>query len=309
MATKKPYRVAIACQGGGSHTAFTAGALRSILRNQKDAFEIVALSGTSGGAICAFLTWYGLLKGDAGESIQLLEDFWADNSADTGWELLLNAAVVIGQSQQTRLEFSPYWFPEWGREMLESVIKKRVDFDAIPSLIRKNSPALLVSAVDVCSGEFRVFRNQEVTINALLASAAIPTLFQAAEVDGAFYWDGLFSQNPPIRDLAKAKPDRLWVIQINPQTREDVPRTMDEIRDRRNELSGNLSLNQEVDFIEKINDFVRNGHFSNGPYKEIDVKRVRMERDLPYASKLDRNPEFIDEMMAYGETQAEQLFS
>lgn len=98
------------------------------------------------------------------------------------------------------------------------------------------------------------------------------------------------------------------MIQINPPNRKDEPRTLDEIRDRRNELSGNLSLEQELYFVNKINKFVGSKTLTNDKYKEIFVQQVIMERDLPYSSKLDRNPEFIKDMMKYGEEKAAELF-
>lgn len=214
--------------------------------------------------------------------------------------------MLIGQSQMVQMEVSPYWFPEWGREFLQTLLKRMVDFDSVPGLIQKNSPKLYVGAVDVRSGEFKVFVDEEVTVDALLASTAIPTLFQAVSVAGTFYWDGLFSQNPPVRDLARVKPDKIWVIQINPPERKEVPKTVEEIRDRRNELAGNLSLEQELDFIDKINTFVSNGDFKNGSYKKINVSKAIMKKDLPYVSKLDRDPWFIRKMIAYGEEQAER---
>lgn len=309
MAKDKPYRVAIACQGGGSHTAFTAGVLKQILLQQKKHdFEIAALSGTSGGAICAFLAWNGLLKNDTRESIDLLEQFWVQNAANSYWDKLANAAILMGQSQMVHVDITPYLFPEWAREMLQTLLEKLVRFDEIPGLIGKNSPELHIGAVDVLSGKFHIFRNQEVTVEALLASAAIPTIFRSVRVRDSYYWDGLFSHNPPVRDLTRVKPDELWVIQINPPMREQIPRTTEEIKDRRNELAGNLSLAQELFFIEKINDFVEQGVFGKGEYKKIIVKKVIMARDLSYASKLDRSPDFLSDLMAYGEAQAGQLF-
>lgn len=309
MAKDKPDRVAIACQGGGSHTAFTAGVLKKILQKPKSEIDIVALSGTSGGAICAFLAWYGLLKNDTGLAIALLEEFWEKNAANAPWDAVANSAMLISQSQILQMEISPYWFPEWGREFLQTLLEGMVDFDEIPGLSKKNnySPKLYVGAVDVRSGAFTVFVDKEVTVKALLASTAIPTLFQAVSFNETSYWDGLFSQNPPVRDLAKVKPDKLWVIQINPPGREEEPKTVEEIRDRRNELAGNLSLEQELYFIDKINAFVDNGVFKNGNYKKIDISKAIMNEDLPYVSKLDRDPQFIRKMMAYGEEQAEQL--
>src|SRR5687767_13002864 len=113
---------------------------------------------------------------------------------------------------------------------------------------------LLIGAIDVLSGEFRAFssRRDRITADTVLASAAIPTLFPAVQADGGTYWDGLYSQNPPVLELIDTNPDEIWVIQINPTERATEPRTLVEIADRRNELAGNLSLHQELHFIDQI---------------------------------------------------------
>ena len=125
--------------------------------------------------------------------------------------------------------------------------------------------------------------------------------------DGGVYWDGLFSQNPPIRELpdAEPKPNEIWVIQINPERSEAKPRSMPDITDKRNELSGNLSLYQEIHFIQTVNKWVEEGSLSGTKHEVIDIKWIQMLRDLDSASKLKRDPSFIQEMMAYGEEQAE----
>jgi predicted acylesterase/phospholipase RssA len=159
-------RVAIACQGGGSHTAFTAGVLKGLLRSGPlQEYEVVALSGTSGGA------------------------------------------------------------------------------------------------VDVLSGQFKAFHSRRARISAetILASAAIPTLFRSVRFGGGTCWDGLFSQNPPVKELTDERPDEIWVIQINPRETEHEPKTMAEIADRRNELSGNLSLFQGLALREKIDQILEQG--------------------------------------------------
>ena len=117
---------------------------------------------------------------------------------------------------------------------------------------------LLVGAANVLSGEFKAFSSRRDRINAemILASAAIPTLFKAVHTDGGVYWDGLFSQNPPVRELPDAKPNEIWVIQINPETSASEPKSMPEITDRRNELSGNLSLYQDIHSIRTVNGLV-----------------------------------------------------
>ncbi|MDP8953129.1 MAG: patatin-like phospholipase family protein [Actinomycetota bacterium] len=309
-------RVAIACQGGGSHTAFTAGVLERLLREKKEGrhdYEIVALSGTSGGSICALLAWYGLLTNDTDKAIELLGSFWRDNSASSPWESLLNDWLL-----QTNRFFgniggtptvSPYstYASTWARDQLKCMLERHVDFGRIQDLVKPSSPMLLIGAVDVLSGDFKAFSSRRDTINVemVLASAALPTLFKAVHADGGVYWDGLFSQNPPVRELPDAKPHEIWVIQVDPQKRSAEPTTMPHIMDRRNELAGNLSLRQETYFIEKINEWVKDGSLSGTKHEVIELKWIEMLRDLDAESKLDRSPSFIRGMKAYGEEQAE----
>lgn len=216
-------RVAIACQGGGSHTAFTAGVLKRLLMERNRAHEYVAFSGTSGGAICALLVWYALLDGDGKKAVELLDSFWKENSANSHWDMVLNDLFVETNRLQGMIavpELSPYLYPSWAQERLREMLEERVNFGRLEELVRPSGPTLLVSAVDVLSGEFRVFRDAEIGVDAILASAAVPTLFRAVRIGDGVYWDGLFSQNPPVSNFvrgvpdARAKPDEIWVIQI-----------------------------------------------------------------------------------------------
>jgi NTE family protein len=315
-------RVAIACQGGGSHTAFTAGVLRRLLGAEELAgYEVVGLSGTSGGAVCALLAWSALLEDDPAAAGRLLEAFWSDNSATTPMEQLVNAWVVWA----ARLEHlvvlpavSPYdnlgsvaALAEF-RHMLE----RRVDFGRLAAQTDGAGPMLLIGAVDVLSGEFKAFssRRDKITADMVLASAAIPTLFRSVRVGDGTYWDGLFSQNPPVRELLDTSPDELWVVQINPRRWDGEPRTMVEIADRRNELSGNLSLHQELGFIEKINRLLDEGQLAGGRYRQIVVRlielaRPRLSRSLGTASKLNRDPVFIRDLIAHGEARAAEFLA
>ncbi len=325
-------RVAIACQGGGSHTAFTAGALKRILEEKDKKFEIKSFSGTSGGAICALLAWYGVLtKGkDEGkrEAIRLLDSFWEDLSASSFDQMFLNAGAVWAKRMQSfipALAISPYFcylYPPWcdwaqyTHDYLKSLLEKHVKFDEIRKLINPSSPELIVGTVDVLSGESTVFRNEEISVDTILASAAIPTFLKAEHIGDKIYWDGLFSQNPPIRNFVKGKhaedkPDEIWIIQINPKERGCEPKSVADIEDRSNELVGNLSLSQEVYFIEKVNGWI--GALSSerkNKYKPIEVKTIEMrdelDETLDLASKMDRRPSFINKMMDYGYRQAEE---
>jgi NTE family protein len=152
----------------------------------------------------------------------------------------------------------------------------------------------------------------------VVASAAIPTLFRAVRVGTGTYWDGLFSQNPPVRNLLEAQPDELWVIQINPTRRDAEPRTMMEIADRRNELSGNLSLYQELHVIEKIDELLNEGLLaSDGRYRPIMVRVIELPRDrlssvyrsLGATSKINRDPAFLRDLLRHGEDSANEFLT
>ena len=313
----EPIRVAIACQGGGSHTAFTAGVLGRLLQPDVMAgHEIVALSGTSGGAICALLAWSALVEGEPEKAESLLHGFWSDNSASTLPERMLNWWVLWAGQMANYVAtpaVSPYVNPAsvLALDQLRSLLERWVDFDRLnrsgADSAAPERPLLVLGAVDVMSGVFKAFdsRRGEITADAVLASAAIPTLFRSVPVDGGLYWDGLFSQNPPVRDLLDARPDEVWVVQINPQERSTEPRTVAEIADRRNELAGNLSLYQELHFIEKIDQLLEEGELVGDRYRPVAVRiiekaRSEKSRMLGATSKMNRDPAFLNGLIADG---------
>lgn len=354
-------KIAIACQGGGSHTAFTAGVLKAILAVEQQTlppdrkFEIVALSGTSGGAICALLAWRGLVTGQPDEAIRQLDDFWKKSwpqgNASSPFEPFPpnHLMVLLGRLLPVELQLSPYDINDPlglldAQAILRRLLEKYVDKTFIEKVRREPPcPTLIVGAVNVLSGEFRVFSSDksEIGIDAVVASAAIPTLMKAVEIDGAAYWDGLFSQNPPLKNLLRVlcsgrqrDPDRplnerdkeIWIIRINPERREKIPRSTSEIVDRRNELAGNLSLEQEKGYIETINRMVRYCRAKDlppldkidergiaiRPYQYVRLNEIAMPPGnfdsswpMDAISKLDRNPDFLARLMAEGERQAE----
>lgn len=313
--------VAIACQGGGSHTAFTAGSLKVLLRecDWEDRYRLVGISGTSGGAFNALAVWYGLMTEGEEYAVELLDGIWDDLAANTAVDRLTNEWLVKMSSIESKgaplPSLSPYHIPgsEWGQDKIKEVLRRYIDFDSIPSLCQKNTPELVVGTVNVNAGEFETFTNEEVTPEALLASAAVPNLFKAVEINGHLHWDGLFSQNPPVQDLMKVdiekRPDELWISQINPQEFEGEPSTLDVIADRRNELSGNISLNQELRYIEMVNRWINEGKLSEDEFAETEIHRIYMGKKYHYTTKLDRSPGFIRELMELGERRAEEFLS
>jgi NTE family protein len=191
-----------------------------------------------------------------------------------------------------------------------------VDFDRIQVDRLARHPLLLIGAVDVLSGRFRAFhsRRDRITADMILASSAIPTAFPTVHTDGGSYWDGLFSQNPPVRELLETQPDELWVIQINPTTRDHEPRSVLAIADRRNELAGNLSLYQELHVIEKIDQLLADGLLISGKYKQVTVRVIELARPpssrwLGPVSKVNRDARFLRGLMGQGERQADAFLT
>ena len=317
MSEGDPTRVAIACQGGGSHTAFTAGVLRTLLAEWDDAYELVGISGTSGGAFNALGMWYGLVTGDADRARATLDGLWTDLAADGGQDRWLNSLVTT----ISRLEsagfplpsISPYQVlgPEVGKQRIRTVLERHIDFDAIPDLCQKQVPELVIGTVDINAGVFETFVNEAVTVDAVLASAAVPNLFEAVEIHGHLHWDGLFSQNPPVNDLMglppERKPEELWIIQINPQEFEGEPGTLDVIADRRNELSGNISLNQELGFIERVNEWIADGKLPADEFQQTTIRRIHMGTRFHCSTKVDRDPAFLNELRSLGNQRAREF--
>ena len=314
-----PTRVAIACQGGGSHTAFTCGVLRKLLAEWDDEYELVGISGTSGGAFNALGVWYGLVTEGPEKAREVVGDIWDDLAVDGPRDRWLNTTVT----SLSRLEsagyplpgISPYQVPgpEIGKQQIREILERHIDFAAIPSMCDRNAPGLVVGTVDVNAGVFETFTDGEVTVDAVLASAAVPNLYEAVEINGHFHWDGLFSQNPPVNDLMHQppgrKPEELWIIQINSQEFDGEPSTTEVIADRRNELSGNISLNQELNFIKRVNQWVAEGKLPADEFQQTDIRRINMGRRYHSATKVDRDPGFLDELRDLGRERAREFLS
>ncbi len=208
---------------------------------------------------------------------------------------------------------------------LRALLVRHLDFEKLAPLDGPDRPTLLVGAVDVIDGTFKTFSSwrNEVNIDALLASAAIPSLFPAASVAGHSYWDGIFSSNPPVLGFLRRAhigqgrlPQEIWIIQVNRSRHKSVPERAADIFDRRNHLSGNLSMQHELETIEMVNFLLSEKaltdefrtRFGLDVTEAIKVRFIRMssalEEKLDYPSKLSRQPDHIAKLMADGETQA-----
>jgi NTE family protein len=340
-------RVAIACQGGGSQCAFVAGALKALFAARvQDRYQIVGLSGTSGGAFTAALAWAGMLKQSRGDKTPIEDEIvacWNDLTAQTRREIafdrhcielvrlvesgFLPSFATSPSSPQFRIFswLASRYIARPAFTDLRALLVRHLDFERLAPLAGPDLPTLLVGAVDVIEGTFKTFSSWrgDVSIDALLASAAIPTLFPAARVDGKAYWDGIFSSNPPVLAFLQrtyigpgALPEEIWVVQVNRSRNERVPKRASDIFDRRNHLAGNLSLQHELQTIELVNFLIGEGavseefrtRFGLDMTEAIKVRFIRMSRDLEdsldYPSKLSRQPALIARLLADGEAQA-----
>jgi NTE family protein len=302
--------VAIACQGGGSHAAFTAGVLSRLLEPDfAERYELVALSGTSGGAMCAALAWAGLLGGGTEDARRRLAGFWCDLEAKEPVDAAMNFWSVWFARLPVTLEMSPYLFEPLAEMTLRALLETHLRLERLP-VPRPALPKLLVGATNIQSGERTVFDGRTLTYDDLVASAAVPLLFRAVKAGNALYWDGLFSTNPPVREFTDLEdvPDEIWVVQINPQRRKEEPKNVRDIVDRRNELSGNLSLAQELYFIDRVNQLRSRHGTLQAKYKHIVIRVVELALELDSASKLDRNAQLIRELIEHGKERAALFF-
>ncbi len=347
-------KVAIACQGGGSQTAFTAGVLKALFENQvQQHFDIVSLSGTSGGAICAYLTWYSMRKGETPVWKTLLE-FWQDNSAQTYQERFFNDTTIktlelMSKGYLPQYHVSPSsplvkaWHAFSTQNLrsrftdLKELLEAHVNFSEVAAWGPQTAaPVLLLGACNILTGKLHKFNSyyEAITVEHLLASSCIPNVFPAVTIKTMAYWDGLFSDNPPIDRLIKPEfvgleniAQEIWVIKINPTTCDRIPEKPDDVLDRRNELEGNMSLFQSLRQVEFLNDLLLQGAFREDYLAKFDIQApIKIPKSFPedpdkpyhipmiemsealssrlnYENKLDRCPENINRLIADGEKQ------
>jgi NTE family protein len=309
-------RVAIACQGGGSQAAFAAGVFKALFENNiRDKFEIVSLSGTSGGAICAALIWYALKKGENPVEQRLI-DFWKDNTAQTYQERVFNDFAItnlrlVSKGILPHFNISPssslfkYWmsFTTQGLRSrfinFQELLETHINFQELASWgAQPDPPILVLGACNILTGKLWKFNSfyQPIKLEHILASCTIPNLFPAVEIGKDAYWDGLYSDNPPTDELINPNsvgvaniPQEIWVIKLNPTRRNTIPVEVDDILDRRNELEGNISLFQNLRRIEILNNLLLRGAFKDEFLEEFYIKEpIKIPRsfveleDKPY---------------------------
>jgi NTE family protein len=310
----RPPLVAIACQGGGSHAAFTAGVLAELLSPaHRGRYRLLGLSGTSGGAVCAALAWSGLMHSGPGEAIGRLNGFWDELAASSPFEAWLNAWTQLVLALPVSVQASPYAYAPAAEPRLRELLQRHIH--PLGDASRLRAPWLRIGVADVLHGGGASLdgESDEFSISDIVASAAVPPLFRAVASRGGLWWDGLYAHNPPIGALLDLpeKPDELWIVRLNPKTRAAEPKTIEEIEDRRNEMAGNLPLDQELETIARINRILDRAP-ALGPAmgkRRLTVRVVEMpDRGLSYYSKLDRSPAFLAELRREGARAAPCFF-
>lgn len=300
---RAPVLVDFALQGGGAHGAFTWGALDRLL--EEPWLRIDGISGTSAGAMNAAVLVDGHAKGGADGARAALENFWrrVSNAAvlsplrRTPLDILLgrwtldHSPVFLAMDLMARV-FSPYDLGPGGTNPLRDILAESVDF----ARLAQASIKLFITATNVRTGRGRVFRNGEITPDVLLASACLPTLFQAIEIDGEAYWDGGYSGNPTITPLVRECNSKDTVlVQINPVERPGLPRSARDILNRLNEVSFNAVLLKELRMIALLRQVAQPDNSENAKWADMRIHRISSDVmvELGYSSKLNAEWEFL----------------
>ena len=313
-----PKTINLALQGGGSHGAFTWGVLDRLLEDERIAIE--AISGTSAGAMNAAALANGMrLDGRRGAKAAL-EAFWRRvatigrfgpfprtpiDRLTAGWNLDTSPAFM-GFEILSRV-LSPYQFNPFDWNPLRTVLTEQIDFDA---LRRDCQPRVFVTATSVMSGKTRVFEPEELSVDACLASACLPFLFQAIEIGDDAFWDGGYSGNPAIFPLIYNTAARdVVVVHINPIRRAELPTTPTAIVDRLNEITFNASLMREMRAIDFVTRLLKENRVDESRYKRLLVHMVDGSDDLyalGYSSKLNADWDYLLHLRALGHGAAER---
>ena len=284
--SRREKQINLALQGGGAHGAFTWGVLDQFLSEGRIGVE--GISGTSAGAVNAIMVADGLVRGGPDEARKRLAEFWRAVSVDGHLPDLQRAVVdrLFPFVARERLWFgalshvlSPYDLNPLNINPLKELIDRFVDFDAIR---RADSPELFISATNVHTGEVRTFSRAEVSAEVIMASACLPHLFRAVEIDGVSYWDGGYSANPAVVPFLRATTtEDVLIVQINPRERRDTPTRTREILSRINEINFNASLLSELRGVDFVNGLIDEGRlprgFGQGEFRRLKLHRISME--------------------------------
>ena len=315
--TKSPRRISLALQGGGAHGAFTWGVLDRLLEDER--LEIEAISGTSAGAMNAAVVADGLERGGRDGARASLERFWDAigrigrfgpiqrgpfELATGNWNLHQSPSYILFDWMSRFL--SPYQFNPLNYNPLLTTLREEVDFARVRCC---GKIRLFIAATSVRSGKIRIFENADLSAEAVMASACLPHLFQAVEIEGEPYWDGGYMGNPAIYPLIYGCETRdVVIVQINPMSREETPTSTPEILDRLNEISFNSSLMREMRAIAFVSRLLEEHRLDENRYKRMLVHRIEADeamQALGASSKLNADPAFLRHLRDEGRAAAD----
>jgi NTE family protein len=309
--------VNLALQGGGAHGAFTWGVLDRLLEEESIAFE--GVSATSAGAMNAAVLAYGLTVGGREGARKALNNYWRRIS-HSAMSSPLQPSPIDRMLKDHSLRFSPafqffdmltrlmspYEFNPMNLNPLRDVLEQSVDFAVLQ---REDCPVkLFLSATNVRTGKVKIFEHHELTASAVLASACLPFMFQAVEIDGEAYWDGGYMGNPALFPLIYncTSPD-IVIVHINPLNRSELPKTATEILNRINEISFNSSLMREMRAISFVTKLIDTENLEEAKHVRIHgIADDQLMTGLGVASKLNADWEFLTHLRDVGRVRAEE---
>ena len=316
---RAPLLIDLALQGGGSHGAFTWGVLDRLLEVQW--LRIEGISGTSAGAMNAAVLANGYIKNGTAGARAALEEFWrkVSNAARfspfqrspldvlLGRWTLDHSPIFLSMDLLARV-LSPYYANPMGANPLRAILAEMVDF----AQLSRGPIKLFVTATNVRTGRGRVFRNSEITPDVLLASACLPTLFQAIEIDGEPYWDGGYVGNPTMTPLVReCNSHDTILVQINPVERPGSPRSARDILNRLNEVSFNAVLLKELRMIAMLRKVAHPGNDEGARWAAMRIHRVASDimLELGYSSKLNAEWAFLTMLHDHGRAAADDFLT
>ncbi len=286
---KATKRVNLALQGGGAHGAFTWGVLDHLLDDGR--LTVEGISGTSAGAVNAVMLADGLRRGGAPEARKRLADFW--RAASLGGDLpAVQRAVLTRLFSLLPSDGSPTldWLTAWSRYLspydlnplninpLKELIERFVDFEAL----RADARQIYIAATNVQTGRLHIFPHDKISAEAVMASACLPAVFRAVEIDGVPYWDGGYLGNPVLYPFFRSTDtEDVLIVQINPLVRKKIPTSTREIMARVTEITFNSALMAELRAIEFVTRLIDQGRLPHGTganeYRRINVHRIVLE--------------------------------
>ncbi|MGP8292107.1 patatin-like phospholipase family protein [Vreelandella zhanjiangensis] len=307
----------LALQGGGAHGAYSWGVIDRLLED--DRIEIEGISGTSAGAMNGVVMADALTRGDKPLARQALKDFWQAVSRAgmaspvrrspmdiwTGNWSLDHSPGYIAMDIMTRL-VSPYQFNPLNVNPLREIVAEHIDFERVRQC---DQLKLFVAATNVRTGKQRVFRREEMSLDAVMASACLPLMFQAVEIDGEAYWDGGYMGNPALFPLMEECSSRdILLVQINPISRDTVPTSASSILNRLNEITFNAALIKEIRMIALLQHALEEQGINNC-YQQALFHRISGEQaleDLSVSSKLNSEWVFLSHLFEQGRAAAQR---